>query len=86
MRSKERAARLQKPCKQSRGAGTYLGASCLVKPLQSKHGDAAFDPTGAVQPASIAVLDTDTGEFEFPDDAKVRSLDGSLDFGLFVET
>ncbi len=71
---------------ESRGAGTYLGLSCLVMPLHSKHGDEGFDPTGAVQPGSIAVLETDTGEFEFPHDEVFRSLDQSLDFALFMET
>ena len=69
---------------EQRGAGTYLGLSCLVGPLKSRHGSEDFDPTGAVQPASIAVLDTQTGRFEFPDEAMVRSLDRSLDFSRFM--
>lgn len=69
---------------EPRGAGVYLGLAAVVKPLSSKWGDGGFDPTGRVQPESVAVLDTGDGSFAFPGAQALRSLDRTLDFAQFM--
>jgi Icc-related predicted phosphoesterase len=67
------------------GRTTSYALAQLVRPRASRWEPEPINPTQCVTPGSIGLLDTETGEFEYVDDAWLADVDGdALDLAALV--